>query len=279
MADGKKSFILYADQIHLFENLSDEEAGVLIKHIFKYVNDMNPECDRLTTIAFEPIKQQLKRNLKDWEETKIKRSIAGKLGMESRWNNKNNKGITEITSVIDVKENITNITVNDNVNVSVNDNVKEENYLDPLQDKKDSFKIIDYQITKESPYEEKVIKQFHSLFCTFATPTGSELKDKTLLKAKMDSWKKDMNGLTEIDKRSRPELLEVYNFLKSSPDRFWSATVSSLGGIRKNFDKISAKIRLEKENANKPKETSKNTSKEENRVFPGVIDKSLIANG
>ena len=43
MADGKKGFILYADYLELFTELSNEDAGKLIKHILLYVNDKNPE--------------------------------------------------------------------------------------------------------------------------------------------------------------------------------------------------------------------------------------------
>ena len=68
MAKGKKSFILYCDWIGIFEKLSDEEAGVLIKHIFRYTNDLNPEIEnRLLDVVFEPIKIQLKRDLKTYE--------------------------------------------------------------------------------------------------------------------------------------------------------------------------------------------------------------------
>ena len=70
MAENKKSFILYADQIHLFESLSDNEAGKVIKHLFRYVNDLNPELpDRTTQLIFEPIKQQLKRDLETWKKS------------------------------------------------------------------------------------------------------------------------------------------------------------------------------------------------------------------
>ena len=59
MAENKKSFVLYSDQRTLIELLNNEQAGVLLKHIFAYVNDENPICtDQLINIAFEPIKQQ-----------------------------------------------------------------------------------------------------------------------------------------------------------------------------------------------------------------------------
>lgn len=76
MAEDKKAFILYADQITLFEELPDEIAGKLIKHIYRYVNDQDPQTDELILkIAFEPIKQQLKRDLKKYE-TRAQRSRA-----------------------------------------------------------------------------------------------------------------------------------------------------------------------------------------------------------
>ena len=86
MAEGKTSFLLYADYIHTFELLTDEQAGRLIKHIFDYVNDKNPESDDLIIkLAFGPIKRQLKRDLKEWHEEKISRIGSGTLGNIARW--------------------------------------------------------------------------------------------------------------------------------------------------------------------------------------------------
>lgn len=83
MAENKKGFVLYADQIGLFSQLPDDKAGQLIKHIYAYVNDQNPTTDDLViNIAFEPIKQQLKRDLKKFEEAKKQRSQAGKKSSE-----------------------------------------------------------------------------------------------------------------------------------------------------------------------------------------------------
>lgn len=69
MATDKNKIIVYKDWQKTFNKLTDDEAGRLIKHFFNYVNDENPEPpDRLTEIAFEPIKQTLKRDLKKWEQ-------------------------------------------------------------------------------------------------------------------------------------------------------------------------------------------------------------------
>lgn len=92
MAKGKNSFVLYKDQKGLFNYLTDEQAGKLIKTIFSYISDENPTpSDPIVNIAFESVKSRLKDDLVKWEETKEKRSEAGKKGMESRYNNDNKK--------------------------------------------------------------------------------------------------------------------------------------------------------------------------------------------
>lgn len=81
MAENKKSFLLYCDLLTTVEKLPDEVAGKLFKLILGYVNDQNPSTDDLLLqIAFEPIKQQLKRDLKNWEKFRDKQSKNGKLG-------------------------------------------------------------------------------------------------------------------------------------------------------------------------------------------------------
>ena len=120
MAQDKKGFILYADQKALFDKLPNDKAGELIKHIFSYVNDENPEpIDLLIEIAFEPIKQQLKRDLKKFETAKKQRSEAGKRSAELRKEQRNS------TPVKTVERKPTKSTVKDNVNVNVNDKVND----------------------------------------------------------------------------------------------------------------------------------------------------------
>ena len=73
MAKDKKSFLLYCDIIHTIEKLTDEQAGKLLKHILRYVNDQDPTAeDVLTEIAFEPIRQSLKRDLVKYEGIRTK---------------------------------------------------------------------------------------------------------------------------------------------------------------------------------------------------------------
>ena len=124
MAENKKSFILYCDQKGVWDKLDDAQAGRLIKHIIAYVNDENPVApDFITELAFEPIKQSLKRDLKRWEGQQVQRSEAGKRSAEVR---KRNAQLVQrdSTTVNDRSISSTvNVSVNDNVNDNVNGSV------------------------------------------------------------------------------------------------------------------------------------------------------------
>jgi hypothetical protein len=115
MAKDKKSFLLYCDQQGVFNKLPDEIAGKLIKHIFAYVNDENPPCDDLLlTIAFEPIKTQLKRDLRKYDHYIDKQKFNGAKGGRPTKHKE-----TQITQPFFQEPKKA-----DNVNVNVNDNVK-----------------------------------------------------------------------------------------------------------------------------------------------------------
>ena len=120
MAENKKSVIVYVDWATTFDSLSDEEAGRLIKHFFDYVRDLNPEpIDRITQIAFEPIKQSLKRDLIKYEQKRTQWSDAGKRSAEVRTANKTQQTLTDVKIV---QPPLTVSTVSDSVSVSVSVN-------------------------------------------------------------------------------------------------------------------------------------------------------------
>lgn len=60
----KNSFILFFDQIETFKELSDEQAGILIKHIYRYAatNEEPVIKDPVVNLAFIIIKLPLDRN-------------------------------------------------------------------------------------------------------------------------------------------------------------------------------------------------------------------------
>ena len=113
MAQGKKSFVLYCDLIHTIDKMPHDKAGELFKHILHYVNDLNPTTsDLVIELTFEPIKQQLKRDLDKWEnQIKPLRQNAGRLGGLA-------KASKRLANVANDKQNLANLAVNVNVNVN-----------------------------------------------------------------------------------------------------------------------------------------------------------------
>ena len=156
MATDKKSFILYCDQKGVWDKLDNEQAGKLIKHIISYVNDDNPEePDFITGLAFEPIKQHLKRDLKRWETQQDQRSKAGKKSAEVRKRN--------ATSV-----NERSISSTDNVNVNVTGNVN-------VTDKEVRELTFREQVAQHTTFDAVMLDDFAD-YWTESNPKGKKLK-------------------------------------------------------------------------------------------------------
>lgn len=137
MAQNKKSVLLYCDIIHTVEQLDNEDAGLLFKHYLRYINDQNPEPpSKLIQIVFEPIKQNLKRDLKKWEEKSVTKSDSGVLGNLKRWhidlyNKVVNKELTleesqNIAKHRKTSHEVANIAVTDTVKDTVTVKVKDK---------------------------------------------------------------------------------------------------------------------------------------------------------
>lgn len=132
--ENKKSFIAYVDWKETFDSLPDDKAGQLIKHLFAYVNDENPQTDDILIKAvFANIRQQLKRDLKKWEHTSTQRSDIGRLGGIKSGEARRSK--TKQTKQLLYSRSKTKQNEHDTVNVNVNDNVN----VISKEKKKDKF--------------------------------------------------------------------------------------------------------------------------------------------
>lgn len=158
MAENKKSFVMYVDNKEQFEALTDSDAGQLIKHIFKYVNDENPITNNtIVNISFIPIKLQLKRDLSKWDITKEQKKVSGQLGNLKRWHTDlydlhiDNKLTLEKALIIAESrkvshtdkvpsQTIANVAVNDNDNVNVNDILSFSDFWNAYDKKADKVK-------------------------------------------------------------------------------------------------------------------------------------------
>ena len=132
MTTEKKSAIIYSDWIEQFESLSDEEAGKLIKHLMRYINDLNPKApDRMTELLFIPIQQCINRDKAKWNERAKRSRTNGHKGGRpqikediTQDNLENPVGYFETQETQEVILKPTKPdNDNGNVNVNVNDNV------------------------------------------------------------------------------------------------------------------------------------------------------------
>ena len=178
MAKEKKSFLLYADQNSVFQNLPDDIAGRLIKHILAYVNDEQPVTEELIIkIAFEPIRMQLKRDLQKYESIRERNSLNAKM----RWDAVALSGIPKST------KNADNDTDTDNDT----DNVKRKVFKAPtVQELQKEFPALD-------------ANRFHDFYTSKGWKVGSQpMKD---WKACARNWL-SRDKVTEAPKLKRATL-------------------------------------------------------------------------
>lgn len=191
MAIDKKSFVLYSDLIHTVKKLPNEKAGELFKHILSYVNDENPVTDDiLIEISFEPIKQQLKRDLLKYEEKRKQWSDAGKKSAEVRGSKKIQRTLTNVES------RSTDSTVNDNVNVNVNvnDNVNDnKKVLFPFESEifKTQWQLWKVYKSKEFGFKYKSVVSENGALEKLESLSGGDEKTaiKIIKQSINDGWK------------------------------------------------------------------------------------------
>ncbi len=130
----KKSFVF---NVAWHEVLTDFEPEVRLEvydAIIEYVaSGTLPELKPLSKMAFSFIKKEIDYNNEKYEETVIKRSEAGKKGMQSRYGNQ--PGITKLTNV--TSDNKANTCYDSLTNVTDNDNVDDNDHVD-VEDKSSS---------------------------------------------------------------------------------------------------------------------------------------------
>lgn len=84
----KDNFLLKKSQQEVFNQLTDEEAGKLIKGIFQYATTGENKLEGYLNIIFIPIKNEIDKN----EERYIKVCERNKKNIEKRWDTKNTTG-------------------------------------------------------------------------------------------------------------------------------------------------------------------------------------------
>lgn len=232
MAKDKKSVLLYCDIIHTVEKMDNETAGQFFKHYLRYINDLNPETDNLVVdIAFESVKQNLKRDLKKWEQRAENSRNNGKKGGRPP-KPKEPSGL--IKNPTEPEKPVTD-TVTDTVTVTEKD-INTNILLCSLSEKSE---LSEYGFIAFS---------FWQLFRKNLLELG-RTKTTTLDKAKLKSWETDIRLMVESDKVTIDELKTVYKFLTKND--FWKPNILSTSKLREKFDQLISKANSENIKPNK----------------------------
>lgn len=183
MADSKKSFIAYCDWKTTFEALPDDKAGQLIKHIFSYVSDENPETnDVLINAVFANIKETLKRDLKKWEKQHNQRIDAGKKSAEIR-----KKNATTVERPLNDRSVSSTDSVSGNVTVNVKDNVIN------INKRKQEFKnsLTSFYQKNKSTYPKEMYLEFYEYWSEHGEKDRKFRKEKQTsfnLERRLKTW-------------------------------------------------------------------------------------------
>lgn len=211
---AKDSFILYTEQKEVIDKLSDEQAGKLIKAIYEYVETgQMPKLDALLEIVIIPFKQNIDRNANKYEETKKKRSEAGKIGAEVKKQMKAKQANANFAKSKQANQ-ADNVNDNDNVNVNENDNnnndVVSDSCVDGLQE------VIDFysnNIGFLNPYGLKILESYvedmSSELVIYAMQISVENNKKTIsyIKAILNNWTKaNIKTLEEAKRENKKKV-------------------------------------------------------------------------
>jgi hypothetical protein len=164
----KKSFVLHVDSLDVLDELTNEQAGMLLKAMRDYHNEGETPLDALTKIVFCPFKNQFNRDSLKYQTTCERRANAGSMGGKQKVANvakasKPKQKQANLAESVNVSENDSD---SDSVNESVSEikdlpTIVEEHVFKLLTNKNDVFylvtaKEIDYY---KSTYQAVNIEQ------------------------------------------------------------------------------------------------------------------------
>ena len=219
MAKDKKGFILYADLLKVCEKLilKDREnktnyTGELFYAILLYVNDLEEliDIDFIVELAFEPIKQQLKRDLKKWESRAEQSRKNGLKGGRPKTQQNQTKPTGFFNNLTEPKKPV-NVNVNDNVNVKDNEIVSsiddvlfnvDDLVLRILDDKKLISNFCAYNKTDEKTFKSKLNE-----FTLFLKSKGVHTKQHKEFVDYFGNWFRKKQTITKTDETHKKIIL------------------------------------------------------------------------
>lgn len=194
----RKGFLLLNNQIEIIEDLSDEQAGQLLKAFYDYNNGNEVKLKGLMNSIFKQFKVIFDENEQRYQEKceKNKKNIEEywkKVKEEKNTNEYERKRMNTMATNININKNInTNINTNEsklnNNNININKSERDQSFTPTASPTLDE--IFDYSVSlgiNDKDYCEKFYNHYESI--GWVNGTGREIKNWKLV---FNNWlKKD----------------------------------------------------------------------------------------
>jgi hypothetical protein len=158
----KNAFLLYKNHAEIFEKLSDEQAGKLIKAIFEYERTgIMPELEPLLDMAFTPIKQTIDIDAEKYAQKVEKRREAGSKGGKQRVANQANATFAKQTQA---NQAIINNDIKDNNDIIINNDIERSINTSLLEKEKNKKEKVFISSSNPDLMFDKRINEVFSLY-------------------------------------------------------------------------------------------------------------------
>lgn len=198
----KKGFLLLNNQIEIIEDLSDEQAGQLLKAFYDYNNGKEVKLKGLMKSIFKNFKVVFDENEQRYQE----KCEKNKKNIEEYWKKVKEEKNTNVYERKRMNTMATNININKNINTNINTNLNESrlnnNKLNINKSEREKGtptasptleEIFNYSSSlniNDKDYCEKFYNHYESI--GWVNGTGREIKNWKLI---FNNWiKKDRKG-------------------------------------------------------------------------------------
>ena len=208
-----KGFVVYHSYRECFEDLSDEEVGILFKAMLSYseTGEM-PEMPKTLKIAFRFIKQQMDANKEKYIEKCNKRSEAGAKGGAPKGNQ-------------NAKKNNQKQAKQAKVNLVELKQAKQAKQADKEEDKKENINLLPNGNKKESKKEsgsfDSILREYTGDEETLSL-LGEWLKVRKAKRAAMTDYAVRLN-IDKLNTMAQESHMGVKEYLKEVICRGWQA--------------------------------------------------------
>lgn len=227
-AKNKKSFLVHIDSLSVLDDLTDEQAGQLLKAISAYQKGEEINLNPIVKIAFSPFKNQFMRDNEKYEKTCEIRAKAGALGGKA----KAEKDKQDLANASKSKQYLAKLADSNNKNKNKTNNKSELISNLPTDGKPPAIK-------KFSDEDLRFSEWFYQGLLTI-NPNHKKPNLET------SGWADAVRLMREQDKRTHEEMASLFDWVRLN--NFWKAQILSPKKLREKWDQLA----IQKQSNKKP---------------------------